>query len=212
MNKFLLPLVVIVLAGALAGVFFLGNNSKTADKSSPSPKAAATVKPDPSGLPGLLTSAVPWDNNTGKLGDRLDAIGLPQLSAEGTVLHIHQHLDIFVNGQPVSVPADIGIPDSQQFISPIHVHDTSGVIHVESPVKQDFYLGQFFDVWGVKFTQNQLGGYQASSGNPLTVYVNGTKYTGDPRQIKLQAHQEIAVVYGPAPATVPSTYAFPSGE
>jgi hypothetical protein len=163
------------------------------------------------GLPGLLTGPPPWSNNTDKLAERLRAIGLPQLSAEGSALHIHQHLDIYVNGQKVAVPQDIGIPSSQNYISPIHVHDTSGVIHVESPTVQTFYLGQVFDIWGVRFTTTELGGYTATSEKPLAVYVNGAKYTGDPRQIKLASHQEIAVVYGDAPSTIPSTYQFPSG-
>jgi hypothetical protein len=39
--------------------------------------------------------------------------------------------------------------------------------------------------------------------------VNGQAVAGNPASIKLTAHQEIALVYGPtAKVTVPSTYAF----
>jgi hypothetical protein len=211
MNKFILPAILAVVVVGLIGAFAIGNHSSSSS-SSPSPNAKATVRPNPDGLPGLLTSEAPWDNNTNKLADRLDALGLPQLGQEGTVLHIHQHLDIFVDGKQISVPKTIGIPSNQSFIATMHSHDDTGVMHVESPTQQDFYLGQFFDVWGVKFTSSQLGGYTATSDKPLTVYLNGAKYTGDPRQLKLASHQEIAVIYGPAPDQIPSTYAFPSGE
>lgn len=211
MKKFLLPVVLLVIVAGLIAAFAIGNGS-VSSSSSPSPGAQASVRPNPNGLPGLLTSDAPWSNNTDKLADRLDALGLPQLGAEGTVLHIHQHLDIFVDGKQITVPQYIGIPTSQSFIATLHTHDTSGVMHVESPTQEDFFLGQFFDVWGVKFTSSQIGGYTATSDKPLTVYLNGAKYNGDPRKLKLASHQEIAVVYGTPPATIPSTYAFPSGE
>src|SRR5947209_8228892 len=37
------------------------------------------------------------------------AAGLPMLGQEGQVLHIHSHLDVFVDGKQVTVPAEIGI-------------------------------------------------------------------------------------------------------
>ena len=211
MKKFVLPAILIGIIGILIGLFALGNRGE-APSSTPKPPA---VRASPDGLPGLMSGNEPWVNNTDKLGDRLDAIGLPQLATEGTVLHIHQHLDIYVNGQHVDVPAAVGIPLSQSFISPLHTHDTSGVIHVESPTEQDFYLGQFFDVWGLKFDGSDLGGHHADASNQLAVYVNGSKVSTDPRKVVLAAHQEIVVSYGPAsslPSPVPSTYAFPAGE
>ena len=210
MNRYLLPGILGLVALILIGAFVIGNRSSTS--SAPNPSSKITLRSSPDGLPGLLTSQVPWSSNTDQLGNRLTALGLPQLGSEGTVLHIHQHLDIFVDSQPVQVPQYIGIPTSQAFIATMHTHDASGVMHVESPTQQDFYLGQFFDVWGVKFTSSQLGGYTVTTDKPLAVYVNGTKVTGDPRAVKLASHQEIAVVYGSPPATVPSSYTFPSGD
>ena len=172
-------------------------------------KPAETIA-DPSNLPGLQTGDTPWKAELTNLAARLQAIGLPALSAEGSVLHIHQHLDIFVNGQPVPVPALIGINQAAGFISPIHVHDTSGIIHVESPIQQTFTLGQFFDIWGVRLTKDCVGGYCATATSTLKVYANGTLYQGDPRVLPLTEHEEIVVVYGATPATLP-TYTFPAG-
>src|SRR5439155_4801086 len=84
---------------------------------------------DPSSLPGIQTGQPPWNAGTGGLRDRLRALGLPALGSEGTALHTHEHLDVFVHGRPVTVPADIGIDRTGGFISPLHTHDPSGVIH-----------------------------------------------------------------------------------
>jgi hypothetical protein len=165
---------------------------------------------DPTTLPGIQTGNAPWTPATDTLKARLAAIGLPSLTAEGQALHIHQHIDIFVNGQVVTVPADIGIgPD---FLSPIHTHDSTGIIHVESPTIRTYRLGQFFDEWGVRFTPDCIGGYCASGSTTSKVYVDGKLTTGaDPRNLKLFAHEEIAIVYGTPPATIPASYTFPAG-
>ena len=66
----------------------------------------------------------PWDNGGTQLRARLKAIGLPPLPQEGTVIHIHQHLDLYVDGKKVTVPALIGIGESggQPFFAELHTH------------------------------------------------------------------------------------------
>ncbi len=205
MRKSKTPYIISVLVIILIALFYFGRSGQAL-----APKPIA----DPSSLPGLLTGNAPWPANIGGLAARLQAIGLPTLAQEGTALHIHQHLDIFIHGQAVAVPADIGIDDAAGFISPIHVHDGTAIVHVESPVVQPFYLGQFFDIWGVRLTASCVGGYCADATDTLAVYVNGAQYYGDPRSIELQSHQEIAIVYGSpaeAPKQIPSSYNFPAG-
>jgi len=178
------------------------------------PKPTPKIINNPQSLAGIQTGDVPWIPELDHLRERLNAIGLPALSAEGTVLHIHQHLDIFINGKPVAVPASIGINSLAGFISSIHVHDNSGIIHVESPTVQTFTLGQFFDIWGVQFTATSIGGYSNTADKILKVFVNGTQYSGDPRKLALDAHQEIVITYGTnqeLPNPIPSTYSFPPG-
>lgn len=167
----------------------------------------------PKTLPGLQTGDPPWIAETSNLLARLKAIDLPALFEEGNALHIHQHLDIFVNDKPVTVPADIGINYDARFISPLHTHDRTGIIHVESDVVRDFTLGQFFDVWGVRFTKDCIGGYCAKGSDKLRVFSNGKPVSGDPRDLVLTSHQEIAVVYGPEKSTlaIPSSYKFDEG-
>jgi hypothetical protein len=165
-------------------------------------------------LPGELVTRAPWPANVALLRGRLDALGLPALGREGTALHTHQHLDLFVRGRRVVVPGGIGIDAAARFISPIHTHDASGVIHVESPQVRTFTLGQLFGVWGVRLTRTCLGGYCARGRDRLVVYADGRRVTGDPRVLPLAPHAEIVVAYGTRaelPRQVPTAYAFPAG-
>ena len=178
----------------------------------PSPLAVLVTNPDQ--LPGIETGSVPWYPEIAHLRARLADIGLPALGAEGTALHIHQHLDLLINGSTVPIPAGIGIDEAAGFISPVHTHDTSGIIHVESDVVRDFTLGEFFDIWGVRFTKDSIGGYTASAASTLAVYANGSLVMGDPRNLVLTEHQEIVIEYGTKKemlTTVPASYTFPAG-
>jgi hypothetical protein len=177
--------------------------------------AAGRHRPAATGpLAGLQTGPAPWSANTADLAARLRAIGVPPLNpVEGTAVHIHQHLDLFVDGHQVPVPALVGIDPSVGF-APLHTHDSSGVVHVESPTVRTYTLGDFFAVWGVRFTPSCLGGSCSGGDRRLRVYVNGTPVRGDPTALVLQSHQEIVVAYGTAaqlPSPIPSAYRFPPG-
>lgn len=165
-------------------------------------------------LPGMQTGPAPWPAEITHLKERLSDINLPALTQEGEVLHIHQHLDIFVDGKPVQVPYGIGQGEKSSFLASIHTHDNRGIIHIESPTDQVFTLGQFFDIWGVHLTADCIGGYCNQGGRTLRVFINGNPFSGDPRTIKLEQHQEIFVAYGTAdelPDPIPSSYEFPEG-
>jgi hypothetical protein len=169
----------------------------------------------PGPLAGLQTGPAPWGANTADLAERLRAIGIPALSPmEGTAVHIHQHLDLYVDGRKVLVPAGIGIDPAVGY-APLHTHDPSGVIHVESPTVRTYTLGEFFAVWGVRITPSCLGGYCAGGGRQLRLFVDGRADRGDPTTLALAPHQELVVAFGTAaqlPSPIPSTYQFPPGE
>ena len=169
----------------------------------------------PGPLAGLQTGPAPWGANTADLAERLRAIGIPALSPmEGTAVHIHQHLDLYVDGRKVLVPAGIGIDPAVGY-APLHTHDPSGVIHVESPTVRTYTLGEFFAVWGVRITSSCLGGYCAGGGRQLRLFVDGRADRGDPTTLALAPHQELVVAFGTAaqlPSPIPSTYQFPPGE
>src|SRR5690349_3675646 len=160
---------------------------------------------DWSSVPQLQTGAPPWPSESGLLAKRLGPSQLDALSMEGTVLHDHEHLDLFVNGNRVTVPALVGIGPA--FLTELHTHDPSGIIHVESPVQRSFTLGQFFCEWGVKLNANCLGRYRGE----LAWWVNGSRMHGNPALLPLRQHQEIVIAAGRPPTTVPTSYDFPAG-
>ena len=133
---------------------------------------------------------------------------------EHFVSHIHTHLNIFMNGKEFVVPSNIGIiPDN--CIYWMHTHDDTGVIHIESPDDRTFTLGQFFQIWGETFNNNQIFDklVDNNTNNTLNVYVNGKKVDSktDYRQIPLNGHDEIVIIYGKPPNSIPSNYKFPEG-
>jgi hypothetical protein len=189
---------VIAVVVAAVVVFTGGGNS-----------ASTPQVPDESKLVGLQTGPAPWNQGLDTLPDRLEPLDLNDLTTEGQVIHIHQHLDIFVNGKHMPVPANIGIYDGQ-FLTELHTHDASGIMHVESPTRREFDLGQFFGVWGVRLNATCVGGY-CEPATRWIVYVNGKAYTGNPALLVLKPHQEIAFVIGTPPKRIPSSYKFPPG-
>ena len=142
------------------------------------------------------------------------AAGLPMLTEEGSVEHIHAHLDVLVDGQPVQLPAMLGIDQNRASISPLHTHDSSGVVHIESPVDRRFSLGELFSEWDVSLSANNIGSLRTGDGKTVRVFVNGKQQNGNPAAVTFTAHDEIAVLYGsPRPSeNVPSRYDFPAGE
>ncbi len=163
-------------------------------------------------LPGVLTTAPPWPpNNDRTLQLRLRAIGLDPLRQEGQVVHIHQHLDLYANGDHVTVPAQIGIDAEGGFISDLHTHDATGIMHVESPRQSTFTLGQFFAVWGVQLSARCIGSLCKRADKQLRTWVNGKPVTADPTRIVLDEHQEIVLAYGTRaqmPKPVPASFDF----
>jgi hypothetical protein len=98
------------------------------------------------------------------------------------VMHIHPILSLFIDGKPVTIPANIGIDanlykthkldaygmkmpnmPSMPVMYPTHTHDTSGKIHVESNEERNYTLGDFLEVWGMEF-----------SGKTVKMTVDGT--------------------------------------
>jgi hypothetical protein len=131
--------------------------------------------------------------------------GIPCETQEYLTFHVHAHLDIFVGGDPLTVPAGVGIPNNACLYY-LHTHTPDGVIHIESPKEQGFTLGQFFDIWRSTST-----GFPPANEEPV-IHVNGNLVTTKLNDTPLHPHDEIVLVYGNPPATIPAFYQFPEGE
>ncbi len=155
-----------------------------------------------------------WTDGREDLEARLNQLGMPALKEEGSAVHTHQHLTIYIDGQIINIPENIGVGPDNRFIAQIHTHDKEGIIHVESPTVEKFYLGQFFDVWGIRLDEKCLGNFCEDAQNQFEVYSNGEKIEGNPRELELTSRQQITMVYGSEsdkPSKIPSSYEFPKG-
>lgn len=108
-----------------------------------------------------------------------------------TQYHIHSHLQIIINGQVQEIPASVGIENN--CLHPIHTHDNSGKIHVESPEKRDFILGDFFNVWNKPFNKDQILDYKREDNHTIKVTVDGQD-SQDFERIILKDNQQIVIV------------------
>jgi hypothetical protein len=174
------------------------------------------IRPDapavrPETLPGELTSEAPWPANGDEAPERADAIGLPPVGNEA--FHEHSNLRIFVNGTLLPIPVDVGIDREAQAVTSLHTHDTSGTIHMESGTAHDFTLGDFFDVWGVRFSERCLGAYCEEGDETLQVFVGGQEMTRPIRDFVMDEGDVIVVTFGTQdelPDPIPSTFDFGS--
>lgn len=89
----------------------------------------------------------------------------PSAATNNMLMHNHVSLNVTTGGKPIIVPSYIGIMQTGIFadpslfadhsldkygmegMSPLHTHDSSGLIHVESNTVRNYTLGEFLDIW-----------------------------------------------------------------
>jgi hypothetical protein len=190
---------VVVVAAVVAVVALSGGGSSN-----------GKGKPRGTDTAGLQVSAGPWPPSYVNLEKRVKALALPDPS--DLVYHVHADIAVYTDGKKQTVPANIGIDQSSQFLASLHTHDASGVVHMEAVQPYPFKLGQFFDVWGVKFTPTQLGAYHAGKGLVLQAWVNG-KQVKDFVNYPMKSHDRIVVGFGkPGSFPTKNNFQFPAGE
>jgi hypothetical protein len=119
----------------------------------------------------------------------------------------------------MEVPAAVGIASPQAQHTPeglfvgagscfywLHTHAADGIVHVESPVRATYTLGQFFDIWGEPLNTSQVG----PATGVVTAFYNGQHWTASPRDIPLNAHAQIQLDVG-SPLVAPESIQFPNG-
>lgn len=182
-----------------------------------------TLQPAPApgsnGFEGVPVPAAPVLAGTGAAPSGSAVDGIKCQTSEQSLFHIHAHLTIFVAGTARQVPAGIGIPGSKTAQSAhgpvaegghclywLHTHAPDGIIHVESPVKRVFTLGDFFAEWGQPLGPSVLG---PVTGHVVAIY-NGKLYEGNPRDIPLNSHAQIQLEVG-KPLVAPENISWTSG-
>jgi len=115
------------------------------------------------------------------------------------------HLELFAAGHVVVIPAGIG------FASPltrrgayvsggrcayrVRTVEPTGLVLMEagSPVR----VGQFFDLWGQRLSGRTVAGFSGSTGNAVSVFIDGSRWRGDPSSAPVAAGAQIAIEVGP---------------
>jgi hypothetical protein len=198
-----LSVVGVILAALVGGAVWAVNKSDAEKKEKAQQTLAQRLKAGP-----------PWSLPADPLAAAKD-MGLEVASMEGNVNHFHAHLDLFINGKPIQIPGQLGIGPNA--LSELHTHDPNGVLHVESSTShgaRKYTLGQVFREWEVPLDATTIGQFKTDATHTLKAYVDGKEVPGNPADIELVKHRQIALVYGTASdkVTIPSTYKFAEGE
>lgn len=146
--------------------------------------------------------------STTRSGSSVDGIACDTLAKEVVKYHIHTHVVVYVNGHMERLPGgigitkpalvekyatgdfyDVGIYDCLYWL---HTHVADGIIHVESPTRQSFTLGQFFDIWRQPLGPSQVGPAKGS----VVVFENGKRIQGNPRTTPLLKQGNIQIDVG----------------
>jgi hypothetical protein len=209
--RHLSPVLSLIVACALAacgGASSSSSQSAAASASTTSTSTTSTAQA--AGSQQLGPEAIPLEAgaplapaSTTTQGATVD--GIQCAPVEQLAYHIHSHLQVYVNGQPRALPGAIGLigPVSQQtaygpFYGAqqcyywLHTHTSDGVIHIESPTKRIYTLGNFFDEWRQPLSRTQV----ASATGKVSAFLNGKPWKQDPRAIPLLPHASVQLDVG----------------
>jgi hypothetical protein len=113
--------------------------------------------------------------------------------AETTNLHIHPWLRIWIETTPgskynITIPTAVGILNPTisnglagggSCFEPLHTHDSTGIIHIESAHTTDTYtVSDFFNVWKATPSYGTIPAANTGGLGPLPVVFNSTNILG----------------------------------
>jgi hypothetical protein len=219
-RRLALSLVVLLAFLAGAGAILLWTSSQsgaptiTRQTVRPTP-ATGSAQPTAAVAPGVSTTA--RGAPAAATGALAPVNGISCDTLESTIFHIHVHLAVFFDGQEQVIPFGVGIGQPWQvsessrgpFVEDgtcfywLHTHTADGVIHIESPVRRRFTLGDFFAIWRVPISPSQIGTAQGS----VITYVNSKRDDTNPAEIPLTSHQRIQLNVGQDVAPYPFEFA-----
>ena len=154
---------------------------------------------------GLAPTAVPTIVNVSY--PPVDSVYCDTL--EQTAAHYHAHLSVYINGQQVTIPSQIGIAPDGSCYYWLHSHNTSGIIHIEAPPKHTFTLGNYLDIWAERFSSLRFPSQlNQPGGTGWQIYVNGQLVGGNFYSIVLKPHMLITLAYNSPNAKPDTSYAW----
>ena len=108
--------------------------------------------------------------------NEVQGFNLAEIHSVPLARHDHVVMSIVMNGRQMEIPEGVGMqPDlwhdhsldrfGPSGISPLHTHDTSGTIHIESTSPREFTVGEFLAIMGLDpgtVTGMTVDGYEVS--------------------------------------------------
>lgn len=140
----------------------------------------------------IILGVVYVESNTGTSTIMTTAIGnnnfpLPCSGDQSLLMHVHPWLRIVVNNHNITIPAYVGATNSCD--EPVHTHDASGIIHIESSTNTNFTLGEFFAIWAatysyavinntkapIVFNSSDILGFKSDQSHSVVLLVDGQR-------------------------------------
>jgi hypothetical protein len=110
------------------------------------------------------------------------------------------HLETFIDGRVVLMPAGIGIAppherDGAYVVRgrcdyPLRTREPTGLIEIEQGTRPT--LGELFDVWGQPLSRRRALSFHG----PVIAFVGARRFAGDPRRIRLTPHAVVTLEIG----------------
>ena len=99
------------------------------------------------------------------------------------------HLEIFVRGRVVLMPAGIGVRRGRCSY-PVRTREPTGIVEVASDARAT--LGDLFAVWGVPLSRRRVLSFRGR----VHAFVGLRRRRGDPRDIALDPHAVVTLEIG----------------
>jgi hypothetical protein len=125
------------------------------------------------------------------------------------------HLELFARREVLIVPPGVGVALPRvrdgAYVRPrgcsyaLRTLEPTGVIELD-PRARGARLGDFFALWGQPLGRSRMAGFRG----PVSAFVGGRRWTGDPRAIPVRRHAQIVLEVG-GYVRPHSRYLFPPG-
>src|SRR5947209_11234275 len=128
----------------------------------------------------VTNAATQGQNTAPKIDGTIGCNAMEQIT-----YHVHAHVTVLVKGKSQLFDRYSGLNYDHDCLYWLHVHDQTGIVHIESPHKILTTLGTWYDVMKQPLSATQVANAKVKAGEQLKMWVNGKPYTGDPRNIVL---------------------------
>jgi hypothetical protein len=188
-----------IVSAALGALLLAGCGAGRDGASTAPPDASSSLRPIRAGT-GPAFRLAP----RGARAARAAAInGMRCVRRDGE--RVQAHLELFAAGRVVPIPPGIGVApplrrsgayvDHGRCTYPARTTEPTGLLELRRGA--GLTLGQLFDVWGQPLSRTRMASFAATPARPVRAYVDGVRWTANPRAIPLRAHAVIVLEVGP---------------